>query len=77
MRKKALEERSEERREVTKLRKEVYEKRREEMAKRRADIKVILADRDKVKIKRIIKIKAPKDAKFYMNVRYGSMSFPN
>jgi len=77
IRKKVLEKHAKERREATKIRKEVYEKRRKEMAKRRADIKVILADRDKVKIKRIIKIKAPKEAKFNMNVRYGSMSFPN
>ena len=77
IRKKALEKHSKERKEATKLRREVYEKRRKELAKRRADINVILADRDKVKIKRIIKIKAPKEAKFNMNVRYGSMSFPN
>jgi len=77
MRTKALEKRTKERREETKIRREVYEKRRKELAKRRADIKVILADRETVKIKRIIKIKAPKDAKFNMNVRYGSMSFPN
>jgi len=72
-----LKKRAEQRKELAKERKEVQEKRREELAKRRVEIKNILIDRDKVKIKRIIKIKAPKDAKFNMNVRYGSMSFPN
>lgn len=61
----------------TKLRKEVYEKRKEELAKNRELVKNILANRDKIKIKRVIKIKAPKDAKFNMNVSYGSVSFPN
>jgi hypothetical protein len=76
-RKKILEEHTKERKKMAKIRKEVHEKRREELAKNRLIIKNVLADRDKIKIKRIIKIKAPKNAKFNMNVRYGSMSFPN
>ena len=70
-------ERSERLKENAKLRKEVYEKRKEELAKNRELVRNILANRDKIKVKRIIKIKAPKDAKFNMNVSYGSVSFPN
>jgi len=77
IREQALKERAEERKEMAKVRREVQEKRREELAKKRVEIKNILIDREKIKIKRIIKIMAPKEAKFNMNVRYGSMSFPN
>ncbi len=66
------------------LRKEEHESRREELGislnNKIADriiIRNILAERDNIKIKRIIKIKAPKDAKFNMNVSYGSVSFPD
>ncbi len=72
-----LKERAEQRKEMVKERREVQERRKEELAKRRIEIKNIIIDRDKVKIKRIIRIKAPKDAKFNMNVKYGSMSFPS
>ncbi|MBJ2175252.1 hypothetical protein JBL43_13445 [Aureibaculum sp. A20] len=37
----------------------------------------VLGDREKVKVKRTIIIKAPKDAKFKMNVKYGTLSFLN
>ncbi len=77
LREEKLKERAEQRKELVKVKREVQEKRRKELAKRRVEIKNILIDRDKIKIKRIIKIKAPKNAKFNMNVRYGSMSFPN
>lgn len=63
--------------EAAKYRKEVLERRQEEMLERRYKVRDILAENDKIKIKRIIKIKAPKDAKFNMNVSYGSVSFPN
>ena len=70
-------ERADKLKEATKYRKEVLEKRQEEMRERRYKVRDILAENDKIKIKRIIKIKAPKDAKFNMNVSYGSVSFPN
>jgi len=90
-RKKALLEYAERRKEAAKLRGVVEQKRKEiiiirnkerenhdnELAKKRVEIKHILADRDKIKIKRIIKIKAPKGAKYNMNVSYGSVSYPN
>lgn len=72
-----LEEHAKHRKEQAKIRKEVLIKRQEEMAKNRKIVRDILANRDKIKIKRIITIKAPKDAKFNMNVKYGTMSFPN
>lgn len=66
------------------LRKEEQERRREDLGisldKKNADriiIRNILADRDKIKINRVIKIKAPKGAKFTMDVSYGSVSYPN
>ncbi len=58
------------RKKLAKNRKEIY-------AKRRLEVRDILEKREKVKIKRIIKIKAPKDARFTMNVAYGSVRFPN
>lgn len=66
------------------LRREEQERHREELGislnNKVADrliIRNILADRDKIKINRVIKIKAPKGAKFTMNVSYGSVSYPN
>lgn len=50
-------------------RQEAHEKRRKEMQR-------LLKKRENIKVKRVIKIKAPKNAKFNMNVKYGSMSFP-
>jgi len=58
-------------------RQEAHERRVKEMAKRRVEVRDILKKREKMNIKRVIKIKAPKNAKFNMNVKYGSMSFPN
>ena len=52
-------------------------KRQEAREKQRKEIQTFLKNRDDIKIKRHIVIRAPKDAKFNMNVRYGSMSFPN
>lgn len=69
--------RTEKRKEEAKLKHEILDKRKEELAKRRMEVKNILAERDKIKIKRTIRIKAPKDAKFNMNVSYGSMRFPD
>ena len=63
--------------EQERARRDLLESRKKELAVRRVEIKNILADRDKIKIKRVIKIKAPKDAKFTMNVSYGSVSYPN
>jgi hypothetical protein len=71
-----IKERDEEHKLALIKRQEAQEKRAKEMIKYRIEVRDILAKREKVKIKRIIKIKAPKDAKFNMNVRYGSMSFP-
>lgn len=51
-------------------------KRKEAHEKRRKEMQVLLKNRSNYKVKRVIKIRAPKDAKFNMNVKYGSMSFP-
>ena len=59
------------------IRRDHLESRKRDLAERRIEIKNILADRDKIKINRVIKIKAPKGAKFTMNVSYGSVSYPN
>ena len=67
----------EKRKEIVILRKKEHENRNKELADRRIEIKNILANRDKIKVKRVIRIKAPKDAKFNMNVSYGSVSFPD
>ena len=79
-RQKELQERFKEHNEDRKLalieRQEAHERRAKELAKHRDEVKYILAKRERVTIKRLIKIKAPKNAKFNMNVRYGSMSFP-
>jgi len=67
----------EKRKEMIQIRKKEHENHKKELAERRIEIKNILAEREKVKIKRVIKIKAPNDAKFNMNVSYGSVSFPD
>ncbi|CAL2094469.1 hypothetical protein [Tenacibaculum sp. 190524A05c] len=41
----------------------------------RKEIRDLLKKRSKLKIKRLIKIKAPKNAKFNMDVKYGALSF--
>ncbi len=69
--------RSIERKKALVKRQEALKKQKEVMAVRRKEVRSILERREKVKIRRIIKIKAPKNAKFNMNVKYGSMSFPN
>ncbi len=74
--KKRTEQRNEERKIALVKRQEARERRVKELASRRTEVRDILAKREKSKIKRIIKIKAPKGAKFNMNVKYGSMSFP-
>jgi hypothetical protein len=51
-------------------------KRQELFENRRKDMKSLLEKREKIKVKRHIVIKAPKGAKFNMNVRYGTLSFP-
>jgi hypothetical protein len=58
-------------------RRDHLESRKRDLAERRIEIKNILADRDKIKINRVIKIKAPKGAKFTMDVSYGSVRYPN
>ena len=68
---------AERQKEMAKVRKEINERKREELAERRVEVKRILEERDKIKIKRVIRIKAPKDAKFNMNVKYGTISFAN
>ncbi len=42
---------------------------------KRIEIQKMLKKRSKLKVKRIIKIKAPKSAKLNMNVKYGELSF--
>ena len=75
-RQKELQSRIKERNEERKLALIERQEAQEERVKHRNEVRDILAKRKKVKIKRIIKIKAPKNAKFNMNVRHGSMSFP-
>ncbi|WP_075344000.1 hypothetical protein [Tenacibaculum agarivorans] len=65
-----------ERKEKLKLRKEEIKRRSERRKKERKEIQDLLKKRSKSKIKRFIKIRAPKNAKFNMNVKYGSLSFP-
>jgi len=74
MRKEALEHRKKKQKV---LRKDLLESRKRDLAERRNEINNILADRDKIKINKVIKIKAPKGAKFMMDVSYGSVSYPN
>ncbi|MDY7395173.1 hypothetical protein UMM65_07955 [Aureibaculum sp. 2210JD6-5] len=59
------------------LRKKHLAKRKEDVDRKRNIIFKVLEDREKIKAKRTIIIKAPKDAKFKMNVKYGTLSFPN
>lgn len=68
-----MERRYEERNEKRKL---ALVERQEAKEKERKKIQSFIKKRDNLKIKRHIIIRAPKDAKFNMNVRYGSMSFP-
>ncbi|WP_299680306.1 hypothetical protein [uncultured Tenacibaculum sp.] len=49
----------------------------EKQKKERKKIQMVLKDRSKLKIKRLIVIRAPKNAKFNMNVKYGELSFGN
>lgn len=78
-RKKRMEEYAEQRaehmKERAKYRKEIMQRRQEELQQRRLEVKKILEERDKIKIKRTLTIKAPKDAKFNMNVKYGTIRF--
>ncbi|MCB0476005.1 MAG: hypothetical protein KDC69_10030 [Flavobacteriaceae bacterium] len=63
--------------EAAKYQREIIDRQREEMDRQRVEVYEFLEDRDDIKIKRVIRIKAPKNAKFTMNVRYGSVSFPD
>ncbi|QCX38301.1 DUF342 domain-containing protein [Aureibaculum algae] len=54
-----------------------FNKHEADINKKRNIIIGVLEDREKVKVKRTIIIKAPKDAKFKMNVKYGTLSFLN
>ncbi len=74
--KKKVKERNDERKIYLIKRQEARDKRSKDLALKRIEVKDILSKREKSKIKRIIKIKAPKGAKFNMNVKFGSMSFP-
>lgn len=83
LRRKAIEKYHKERVKRLKLRKKTIEKRNknlvkriEEIQERRKEIQHALKSRCNLKIKRVIKIKAPKDAKFKMNIKYGTVSFP-
>lgn len=50
-------------------------KKLEKQKKERQKIQMVLKDRSKLKVKRLIIIRAPKNAKFNMNVKYGELSF--
>jgi len=71
-----MKERSKERKLALIKRQEAQEIRAKEMEERRKEVRDILKKRKKTNLRRIVKIKAPKGAKFNMNVKYGSMSFP-
>lgn len=58
-------------------RNENLKKYQDKVDKKRDIIRYVLADREQNKVKRTITIKAPKEAKFKMNVKYGTISFPN
>lgn len=62
------------RKELKKVR-EKLKKQYEKQRKERKKIQKVLKDRSKLKVKRFIKIKAPKNAKFNMNVKYGALTF--
>ncbi len=60
------------------LNKKISKKRKEQkkqLKERRKEIQSLLKKRSKLKIKRFIRIKTPKNAKFNMNVKYGALSF--
>lgn len=69
-------ERNEKRKIALIKRQEANLQRSKDLILKRTEIRDILKKRGKSNIKRVIKIKAPKDAKFNMNVKHGSMSFP-
>lgn len=73
--KKAREELLKERKEFHKRRKEEYKSTMKKYAQERKEIQELLKKRSKLKVKRLIKIKAPKNAKFNMDVKYGALSF--
>ncbi|CAM1344924.1 hypothetical protein [Tenacibaculum amylolyticum] len=73
--KKAKEQLMKKRKKAMKERKEALKKRKVEAVKSRKAIQKLLKSKLKQKVKRTIKIKAPKDAKFHMNVKYGALSF--
>lgn len=73
--KKAKEELKKKRKKVMKERKEALKNRKVEAIKSRKVIQELLKNKLKQKVKRTIKIKVPKDAKFHMNVKYGTLSF--
>ncbi|SNR15282.1 hypothetical protein [Tenacibaculum jejuense] len=52
-------------------------KKLEKQKKERKKIQMVLKNRSKLKVKRLIFIRAPKNAKFNMNVKYGELSFGN
>ncbi len=74
-RKKMLKQRSEIRKNLLKERKKEWHMHRKEWNNKRKEILSLLKKRSKLKIKRFIRIKAPKNAKFNMNVKYGALSF--
>ena len=71
-----LKERAEQRKLANEQRKLALVERQEAREKERRKIQSFIRSRDKVKIKRHIIIRAPKDAKFNLDVKYGSMSIP-
>ncbi len=71
-----IKERNDERKIYLIERQEARDKRSKELASKRIVVKDILSKRIAPKVKRIIRIRAPEGAKFNMNVKYGSMSFP-
>ncbi len=71
-----LKERNEQRKLANEKRKLALVERQEAREKERRKIQSFIRSRDKVKIKRHIIIRAPKDAKFNLDVKYGSMSIP-
>ncbi len=73
--KKARKIHKEKRKKDLRKKKEDYRELIKKYSKDRKEIQSLLKKRSKLKIKRLIKIKAPKDAKFNMNVKYGALSF--
>ena len=62
------------REQANEIRRNALEARTEAMNERRKEIKNLLKLKSSKKVKRFIKITAPKDAKFNMDVKYGTMS---